>query len=80
MPGQFNNNMYENPQMGMKPAPMQAGGMQQGIPMGGQGPPMQGGPQMPPGGFGGQQLQNQLKYKRKTMLIILMPHLRQLIK
>ena len=48
MPGQFNNNMYLNPQMGMKPAPVQGGGMQQGMPMGGQGQPMPGGPQPMP--------------------------------
>ena len=48
MPGQFNNNMFLNPQMGMKPAPVQGGGMQQGMPMGGQGQPMPGGPQPMP--------------------------------
>ena len=48
MPGQFNNNMYLNPQMGMKPAPVQGGGMQQGMPMGGQGQPMPGEPQPMP--------------------------------
>ena len=55
MPGQFNNNMYLNPQMGMKPAPVQGGGMQQGMPMGGQGQPMPGGGMqqgMPMGGQG----------------------------
>ena len=55
MPGQFNNNMFLNPQMGMKPAPVQGGGMQQGMPMGGQGQPMPGGGMqqgMPMGGQG----------------------------